>query len=190
MEDLGSHSVGEGLLHVPHGRSQWKRQSLVSNCLLVGQHEKWIPTNSLGETENLLQGRMSRKWKLLAKLSGSLDMSLVTENSVLGLHDHRSFPYVGSTARVPGHEQRGTCCLRYVSTKFPGSQTCSTHHASWHGLLFHRSLCFSSWICPAIHTLRILTSISSAEILLTSFRPYVTGWNNNLLESSSMGILT
>lgn len=47
--ELRSSYVGEGLLHAPHGESQWNRQSLVPNYLLVVHCEEWmliVPTFS------------------------------------------------------------------------------------------------------------------------------------------------
>ena len=72
MGELGS--VGEGLFHVPHGGSQWKRV-LGSKLFIV--ENGCIPTSQSGpEIKYLLQGRMSGKGNLLARPSGALGTSL------------------------------------------------------------------------------------------------------------------
>jgi len=61
--ELGSSSIGEGLLHAPHGSPPW--QSMVPNCLLVVHQRKWmqtIPTSQGGlEIKYLLHRGKSGK---------------------------------------------------------------------------------------------------------------------------------
>ena len=77
--DLGYGSIGKGLLCDSHGGTQWKRQSMFIHIVywLFIMENRYIPTSQSGlEINYLLQGGISRKGSLLAKLSGPLGTSL------------------------------------------------------------------------------------------------------------------
>ena len=107
----------QSLLHAPLGDSQWKRQSLVPNCLLVLHCGKWMHTTPTSqgrlEFKYPLQGEMSWKESLLAKPSGPLGTSLAWRTLFWAYvtTGHISLYGMNSTCSRPGIWQGASRCL-------------------------------------------------------------------------------